>query len=311
MSIRTEVRTLTLFSLLAILIGLSYHYVLSSNAPQETDFGIELPLLRELADASGAPETFISEIRVELIGQNSIPSFASQAGAFQGTLAMVRTAYQLRGASTSLVIDTGMSEEMAREFGKNAVYFPDAFRRVQGAMSDASIVAVTHEHADHIAGIALHPNPASFIDALRLTSQQYDALGLFAPSLHKLLQRYEPLELVEPIVIAPGVVMMGSAGHTPGSVMFYVRLRHGREILFIGDVAWWMENVRAARGRPRFVQQLFMHSPEDRSAVLRQLRSLHDIYVQGEVQIIASHDEEQFNQLLRQDVIKQGFIVSP
>jgi glyoxylase-like metal-dependent hydrolase (beta-lactamase superfamily II) len=292
-------------------MGLSYHYVFSSSAPQETDFNIELPALRELADASGAPETFISEIRVELIGQNPIPSFASQAGAFRGTLTMVRTAYQLRGASTSLIIDTGMSEEMAREFGENTVYFPDAFQRVQEAMSDASVVAVTHEHADHIAGIALHPNPASFIDALRLTSQQYDALGQFAPSLHKLLQRYEPLELVEPIVIAPGVVMIGAAGHTPGSVMFYVRLRNGDEVLFIGDVAWWMENVRAVRGRPRFVQQLFMHSPEDRSAVLRQLRSLHEIYRQGGVLIVASHDEEQFNQLLQQDVIKQGFTVSP
>jgi glyoxylase-like metal-dependent hydrolase (beta-lactamase superfamily II) len=311
MSIRTKTRALSLISLLAILMGLLYHYVLSSNAPQETDFNIELPVLRELADASGSPETFISEIRVELISQNSIPSFASQAGAFRGTLTMVRTAYQLRGATTSLIIDTGLNEEMAREFGKNTVYYPDAFRRVQGAMSNASVVAVTHEHADHIAGIALHPNPASFVDELRLTSQQYDALGKFAPSLHKLLQRYEPLELVEPTVIAPGVVMIGAAGHTPGSVMFYVRLRSGEEILFIGDVAWWMENVRAARGRPRFVQQLFMHTAEDRSAVLGQLRSLHEIYVQGEVLIVASHDEEQFNQLLRQNVIKQGFNISP
>ena len=311
MSMRTKAWTLSLFSLLAIFMGLSYHFVLSSNAPQETDFSIDLPALRELADASGVAESFISEIRVELIAQNPIPSFASQAGAFRGTLTMVRTAYQLRGASTSLIIDTGLSEEMAREFGKNTVYFPDAFRRVQEAMSDASVVAVTHEHAEHIAGIALHPHPASFVDALRLTNQQYDALGKFTPSLHKLLQRYEPLELVEPIAIAPGVVMIGAAGHTPGSVMFYVRLRNGVEILFIGDVAWWMENVRAARGRPRLVQQLFMHTPEDRSAVLRQLRSLHEIYRQGNVLIIASHDEEQFNQLLRQNVIKQGFVVSP
>jgi glyoxylase-like metal-dependent hydrolase (beta-lactamase superfamily II) len=311
MNIRTRVPTLSLFGLLAILMWLSHYYVLSGNAPQESDFNIELPALRELADDSGAPESFISEIRVELIGQNPIPSFASQAGAFRGPLTMVRTAYQLRGASTSIVIDTGMSEELARSFGKNAVYFPDAFRRVQGAMSDASVVAVTHEHADHIAGIALHPNPASFIDALRLTSQQYDALGKFAPSLHELLQRYEPLELVEPIAIAPGVIMIGAAGHTPGSVMFYVRLKNGGEILFIGDVAWWMENVRAVRGRPRFIQQLFMHSPEDRSAVLRQLHSLHEIYLQGDVLIVASHDGEQFSQLLRQDVIKQGFNVSP
>jgi glyoxylase-like metal-dependent hydrolase (beta-lactamase superfamily II) len=292
-------------------MGLSYHYVLSGSAPQETDFNIELPVLRELANASGAPETFVSEIRVELIGKNSIPSFASQAGAFRGKLTMVRTAYQLRGASTSLIIDAGMNEEMAREFGKNTIYFPEAFRRVQAAMSDASVVAVTHEHADHIAGIALHPNPASFVDALRLTSLQYDALRNFTPSLHELLQRYEPLVLVETIVIAPGVVMIGAAGHTPGSVMFYVKLRNGEEILFIGDVAWWMENVRVARGRPRFVQQLFMHTAEDRSAVLGQLRSLHEIYVQGEVLIVASHDEEQFNQLLRQDVFKQGFNVSP
>ena len=311
MSIPTKAFTLSLFSILAIFMGLLYHYVLSSKSPQESDFNIELPELRKLADASGARETFISEIRVELIGQNPIPSFASQAGAFRGTLTMVRTAYQLRSASTSLVIDTGMSEEMAREFGKNAVYFPDAFRRVQDAMSDASVVAVTHEHADHIAGIALHPNPASFIDALQLTSRQYDTLEKFAPSLHELLQRYEPLELVQPIAIAPGVVMIGAAGHTPGSVMFYVRLRNGEEILFIGDVAWWMENVRAARGRPRFVQQLFMHSPEERLAVLKQLRSLHEIYLQGDVQIVASHDEEQIKQLLREDVIKQGFKVSP
>ena len=311
MSIRTKCRARSLLSLLAILMGLSYHYVLSGNAPQETDFNVELPALRALAAASGEPETFVSEIRVELIGQNPIPSFASQAGAFRGTLTMVRTAYQLRSASTTLIIDTGMNEEMAREFGKNMVYFPDAFQRVQEAMSDASVVAVTHEHAEHIAGIALHPNPASFIDALRLTSQQYEALGNFSPALHNLLQRYEPLDLVEPIVIAPGVVMIGAAGHTPGSVMYYVQLRNGEEILFIGDTAWWMENVRAARGRPRFVQQLFMHSPEDRTAVLRQLRYLHEIYLQGDVLIVASHDEEQLNRLLRQDVVKQGFNDSP
>ena len=84
MTLRTKARTLSLFGLLAILMGLSYHFVFSGNAPQEIDFIIDLPALRELADASGAPESFISEIRVELIAQNPIPGFASQAGAFRG-----------------------------------------------------------------------------------------------------------------------------------------------------------------------------------------------------------------------------------
>jgi glyoxylase-like metal-dependent hydrolase (beta-lactamase superfamily II) len=49
---------------------------------------------------------------------------------------------------------------------------------------------------------------------------------------------YDPV-----LPIAPGVVLVKTPGHTPGSHVVYVRLKCGQEILLAGDGAWNMAGI--------------------------------------------------------------------
>ena len=49
--------------------------------------------------------------------------------------------------------------------------------------------------------------------------------------------------------VAPGIVLIKAAGHTPGSQMVYIALESGRELLLIGDTTWHMDGVRQMRGQ--------------------------------------------------------------
>lgn len=117
------------------------------------------------------------------------------------------------------------------------------------------------------------------------------------------------LDLTAPARIAPGVVMIPAPGHTPGSVIFYVRLADGREALFIGDVAWAISNVTAPATRPRFVQRWFMPY-EDRAAVADEVRVLHDLArAEPSLTILPSHDSAYFDRLIAAGFLKSGFVV--
>ena len=56
---------------------------------------------------------------------------------------------------------------------------------------------------------------------------------------------------------------------------FYLRTQDGSEYFLIGDIVWMMSNIEALRSRPRLLEIVF-HLGEDRKAVQRQVRALHD-----------------------------------
>ena len=95
------------------------------------------------------------------------------------------------------------------------------------------------------------------------------------------------------------MVLIKAAGHTPGSQMIFVRLQSGRELVFAGDAAWHTDGIRLLRGKDApWIQ-------EDEAAIAAQLRWLNTIGRPGanRVFVIASHDEEQ-----RQELINQGIL---
>ena len=56
--------------------------------------------------------------------------------------------------------------------------------------------------------------------------------------------------LTEPTRVAPGVVLIPAAGHTPGSLYVFVALANGQEVLLVGDTVWSHHNLNRAVGRP-------------------------------------------------------------
>jgi glyoxylase-like metal-dependent hydrolase (beta-lactamase superfamily II) len=119
-----------------------------------------------------------------------------------------------------------------------------------------------------------------------------------------LLDAVDPIPGDAPVAVAPGVVLVPAAGHTPGSQLVYVLTADGRELLFVGDVAWHMDAIRNLHYRPRLVTDWLLD--EDRAAVLAQFRTLHELLADPAIQIVVSHDADQRIELVRAGVLGDG-----
>jgi glyoxylase-like metal-dependent hydrolase (beta-lactamase superfamily II) len=100
------------------------------------------------------------------------------------------------------------------------------------------------------------------------------------------------------------VVLLAAPGHTPGSQMIYVERADGRAALFLGDVAWNGEQIRALRYRPRHVT-FFLG--ENRAQVLDEFRALHELgRSHPELTQVVSHDPAQREALLADGLLVDG-----
>lgn len=209
--------------------------------------------------------------------------------------------FQIAYSRGWIMVDAGQIPDSA--VGKVA-----SNKRVQEALSKASFNLVTHEHEDHVGGII--GSPARGIDGKTL---------LTAAQLHTLLTHpnvpairldsaraalFREIDYGDILPIAPGVVLIKAAGHTPGSQMVYVRLASGREIVLAGDVAWLSAGVELRRQKPESVSR---EIGEDRNALAAQLEWLHDISSQG-VNVVVAHDAAQLSALATRGVLRNGLV---
>ena len=302
----------TLLVLAVIGAAAWWYYIADGAVPVIATYKTDVATWRALVanDTTQLP----TEIRVEIVGSDSVPLAAMQAGAPFTEYPRVRAAFQVNGPTGSVIIDSAMDKDLAKKVqrGETATYDEGAYGRVIAAMGVASKVAVTHEHPDHIGGIARFPVPERLAERSALTKPQRDGMGS-ATADGKIPPAYanaQLLDLAAPTRIAPGVVMIPAAGHTPGSVMFYVKLADAREVLFIGDIAWVLSNVNALATRPRFTQQFFMVSAEDRAAVADQIRALHDLMAaEPQIAMIPAHDAPIITAFIASGLFKPQFVV--
>jgi glyoxylase-like metal-dependent hydrolase (beta-lactamase superfamily II) len=121
-----------------------------------------------------------------------------------------------------------------------------------------------------------------------------------------LLDGYQPLVYEHYQALAPGVVLIKSPGHTPGSQMVYAQTANGAELLFIGDVAWHFRNIELQRERPRLMTWLFLK--EDRTAVFGELAALKRLHeAQPAVRIVPGHDGPVIDALVGDGILKRRF----
>jgi glyoxylase-like metal-dependent hydrolase (beta-lactamase superfamily II) len=106
--------------------------------------------------------------------------------------------------------------------------------------------------------------------------------------------------------MAPGVVLIKSPGHSPGSQMVYVKKVDGTEVLFVGDVAWQFRNIELVRERPRLVTRFFLK--EDRRAVFGELQELARLHeAEPKLSIVPGHDGATIETLVANGVLEKGF----
>lgn len=300
----------TVLALIIISIPTYWWLVLESHIPSSAHYSIDMAAVRRLAEAGGVDLPVA--IRVETIGHLFVPQAVAIAGGSWQNLDMPVSAYEIAYKDHSLIVDTAFNSYIAKQMGADG--FDDAaYARLSAALATAQLIVVTHEHPDHAGGLLAQPNLKELLRKARLTQVQVAELkkAIREAPVSKLIvsatvfDGYQAINDEPYQMIGPGVVLIKAPGHTPGSQMIYVKRADGREILFLGDVAWQMRNIDQVRERPRFATWL---AAEDREAVTAEFVELHRLRkAEPNLNMMPGHDSAELARFLKTGLLTKGF----
>ena len=278
----------------------------AQKQPADSLWSVRLDEIRQVA--AMIPGRRALRINVLKFAESRRSKKFSVQGAPDEASVQARTVFQVVFADGTVMIDSGMDEQVHRFFGRGVIepYYPDAAKQVERALRSARAIIITHEHGDHVAGVIRTPLIAELAPKTLLTRTQIQALES-DPQMPEIkitpdmASHYNVVDYEKFLPFGPGMALIKAPGHTPGSQMVYVALESGREYLFIGDTAWHMDGVRLIKGKDApWIQ-------EDQAALLAQLEWLNELYrTEKNVFIIASHDDEERKELIAKGVLGDG-----
>lgn len=296
------------FVVLALLLALvpAYWWLFLESGTPRGAYQVDLTEVRRLAVS--LPGERPTELRFEQVAGFEFPATAVVAGDGWSMTKMPVFAYQLVSPTHRTIVDTAMNAEITKE-GGGAGFDADAAARVAKGLDDATGIVVTHEHFDHLGGLATHPNAKQLLAKAVLTTEQLAEPSRMLPLVFPkaALEGYQAHHTERLHAVAPGVVLIKAPGHTPGAQLVFVQRADGTEVLFLGDVAWHARNVEVVRERARLVTALFLK--EDREAVLDELAWLHEVHEkEPALHLVPGHDGPVIDELTAKGVLVKGFV---
>jgi glyoxylase-like metal-dependent hydrolase (beta-lactamase superfamily II) len=274
-----------------------------ASAGAEKRFEADLADIRALsAVLPGALPVGVNGIRV---AASIRPRKLVIEGGDETPVVMPRTAFQVVYPDCTVMIDSGLDKATHNSFSpdKPEPYFPAAFANLQRALDQARLIVLTHFHADHVAGVVCAPN---FLALARKTVITYETASCLMNTPHRphlrlsqaQVDAFIRLDYPRYYPVAPGIVLIKSAGHSPDSQMVFIRLQSGKEILHSVDSAWILDNILQVRGKAApWVK-------EDVPAILGQLRWLKQIHDnETNVTILVTHDDALFERTVRDGIV--------
>jgi glyoxylase-like metal-dependent hydrolase (beta-lactamase superfamily II) len=274
--------------------------LLDTAASPGPGYAIDLAALHEAATQAGALPT---RIEVEKVAEFGFPRTLVVAGGGFRIHPMILLAHRLvYPDGRAVIVDTAMAP-------KDTTVLPGArpdaaaYARLENALPQAQQIVFTHEHVDHVGGVAASRDFGAIAGKVVITQAQLDGPRLerdkFAPGT---LEQLKPIDYTGLYTLAPGVVLQKAPGHSTGTQLIYVELASGARYLFVGDIAWSEENITLQRGRPWLLELL---GKEDRAAVASQVQALAKL--PKDVHIVTAHDPVAYQRDLKAGLYHAGF----
>jgi len=239
-------------------------------------------------------------VRWQAVAGTSGPDYVSSIPSFQVVY-----------PEKSVIIDPPCGEATYRKnsLGHTFQFYQDNFDRLQKTMQQADLIFSTHEHFDHIGGLAESPWLDQVLQKAVLTQEQLGSTKWIEQSGFgaKLRARLSPLKYANYHRLLPGIVLIHTPGHSVGHQMIYIKLKGGGAFLLTGDIAWNFDALRKLTGRPLLVS---LSLGEDRDMTGHQIRWLHDEIVmkpERGIQVVVSHDFEMLEGFVANGLIGDGF----
>ena len=212
------------------------------------------------------------------------------------------------------MIDSGMDEAIHNYFGFGRIepYWQSKNNEIQKALKQASLIVITHEHADHIAGV-LNSNIANHISNKTILTQAQAKTLISNPQMPEIkldpedLDKYLLVDYDKLMPLAPGIVLIKSPGHTDGHQMIYVSLESEKEYLFIGDIAWSIENIKQLKLRPENTRQRINEDPK---SLMNQMVWIKYLMDEQNIIIIPSHDNKLIEEYAMKGIIYEGLKIN-
>lgn len=211
-----------------------------------------------------------------------------------------------------LLIDTGMDNEAAVEFGKlietmmgadPVETFGPLEEQLEGGVDDIGGIVFTHLHSDHTQGVTALCNAMTVPARIFQTVDQAKEHNLHTKAGQTLVKEARcQRELLEGETIMsvkgfPGVYVIAAGGHTPGSTIILV-VTAEQTWIFSGDLTNDIASIRSNAGKGWLYSYFFV--PEN-TALLEDWRLwLRAADEMDNISVLPAHDIDHMREKLRE-----------